>query len=294
MTSSKYACTQTGLTIKSRNLSCGLIICSTSIFCGFLSSVLPLCVSSAKLKQFEALHLQARSPEVSLPPSLLTEFGLHSYCIHLCQVFTLQSVTVARGVGFHWLAQANQRPPLGDEGPVGPTCRARLLHNGRGVGCAPGSSRRYLLPVKQPPRRDSRCQSSFPCVMVAIESETYCFVHRQKPRTQGHHLPKILYLLPFTRSQEQITITTNKNLQGDQTLDINKDTINIKVSPCCMWLPPFLAVYVLVATAKPGSPGKAEASVMGLWNLHHKAGHQVQSISSLSHHQPDRMSATSK
>lgn len=52
---------------------------------------------------------------------------------------------------------------------------------------------------------------------------------------EGHHLPKTLYLLPFiVNNQAQIIIiTTNKNnLQGDQTLDINKDTIDIKESLC--------------------------------------------------------------
>lgn len=113
---------------------------------------------------------------------------------------------------------------------------------------------------------------------------------------EGHHLPKILYLLPFiVNSQEQIITTTNKNnLQGHQTLDINKDTINIKESLCWMWLPPFLGVYMLVATAKPLSWGEAEASVKYLWNLYHKAGHSDPEHKLPLSSQPNRTSAISK
>lgn len=71
-----------------------------------------------------------------------------------------------------------------------------------------------------------------------------------------------IYYLLTVNSQEQIIITTNKNnSQGDQTLDINKDTINIKESACWMWL------CALVAT------GKAAASMKDLWNLRPEAGH---------------------
>ena len=49
-----------------------------------------------------------------------------------------------------------------------------------------------------------------------------------------------------------------------------------------MWLPPFLGVYMLMATAKPLARGKAEASVKYLWNLYHRLDIQIQSTSSLS------------
>lgn len=86
-------------------------------------------------------------------------------------------------------------------------------------------------------------------------------------------------------SQEQIMITTNKNnLQGDQTLDINKDTINIKESLCwcscphswvcrCWWPQPRLCHSGLCLAR------------LDIW---------LQSIGSLSHHQLYKMSAISK
>lgn len=53
------------------------------------------------------------------------------------------------------------------------------------------------------PKEDSRCQSSLPWVTVAIESETHCGVcstksSEHKEPKEGRHLPKTLYLLPFT------------------------------------------------------------------------------------------------
>lgn len=57
---------------------------------------------------------------------------------------------------------------------------------------------------------------------------------------------------------------------------------------------PFLGVYMLVATAKPLSLGKAEASGKYLWNLYHKAGHPDPEYKLPLSSQPNRMSAISK
>lgn len=101
----------------------------------------------------------------------------------------------------------------------------------------------------------------------------HCYVHHPKFQTQGRTRSTKDNLLPFTViSQKQIIITNTNNLQGDQTSDINKYTINIKESLCGRWLPHSwlcMCVCVLVATAKPLSPGKAETLVKYLWNLHH-------------------------
>lgn len=99
-------------------------------------------------------------------------------------------------------------------------------------------------------------------------------VQHQKLQTQGaqRRTPSTkdtLFVTFHMNSQPQIIVTTNKNnLQGDQTSDIHKDTADIKERPCWMWL-----LGGVVATIRPLSPGKAEASVEGSWNLHHKAGH---------------------
>lgn len=58
--------------------------------------------------------------------------------------------------------------------------------------------------------------------------------------------------------------------------------------------PPFLGVHVLVAIAKPLSREKFEASVKYFWNLITRLDVWIQSTSSVSHHQPDRMSAIAK
>ena len=50
--SPRYACTQTGLTVKSRGFKYGLIISPGSIFPCFSQLCPPLCISSAKLQQF--------------------------------------------------------------------------------------------------------------------------------------------------------------------------------------------------------------------------------------------------
>ena len=173
------------------------------------------------------------------------------------------------------IAWANQGPLLGAGDQISPTQNNWLLHNGCGMGCAWRSSQKYLLSVKKLPWVIQQPLmgiadvnlSNLPCDMAAVESETYCSMHHQNPeRKEGHHLPTILYLLPFTvNSQEQIIITNKNNLQGDQTWDINKDTVNRKESLCWMWLLPFLAVCVLVATAKLLSPAKAEAWGGGGW-----------------------------
>lgn len=99
-------------------------------------------------------------------------------------------------------------------------------------------------------------------------------MQHRKLRTQGTRrgtpsTKDTLFVTFHMNSQHQIIVTTNKNnLQGDQTLDIHKDTTDIKERPCGRWL-----LGCVVATARPLPPGKAEASVKGLWNLHHKAGH---------------------
>lgn len=93
-------------------------------------------------------------------------------------------------------------------------------------------------------------------------------------------------LLPFTVNSQEKIITTNKNdLQGDQTLDIKKDTINIKENLC---------VYVLVATAKLLQWEKFVASAKHLCNLHHRLNNRMQNTSSHSPQQPDTIPAISK
>lgn len=82
--------------------------------------------------------------------------------------------------------------------------------------------------------------SSLPCIMLLLEVKlTALYVTKSPEHKEGHLLPKMLYLLPFTvNSQEQIILTINKNnLQGGQTLGINKGTVDIKASLCWMWLP---------------------------------------------------------
>lgn len=67
---------------------------TSSILPWFSQLCPPLCVSSAKLKQFEASHPQPRSPErrVSPPPSLLPTSEIYSNHIHLCHVLA-KSIT---------------------------------------------------------------------------------------------------------------------------------------------------------------------------------------------------------
>lgn len=76
------------------------------------------------------------------------------------------------------------------------------------------------------------CRVSWLLLKVKL---TALYVTKSPEHKEGHLLPKMLYLLPFTvNSQEQIILTINKtNLQGSQTLDINKDTVNIKACVGC-------------------------------------------------------------
>ena len=137
---------------------------TSSIFPWFSQLCPPLCVSSAKLKQFEASHPQPHSPEqrVSPPPSLLPTFEIYSNRIHLCHVLA-KSITVARGHGIPLIGLGQPRPTFGARGWINPTQNAWLLHNGRVVGYAWGSSQKCLfhdkkkLPwvIQQPPM--SRC-----------------------------------------------------------------------------------------------------------------------------------------
>lgn len=85
----------------------------------------------------------------------------------------------------------------------------------------------------------------------------------------------------------------NNNSQGDQTLDINKDTINIKESLCWLWLRhawvgmcwwPQLSLWHRWRLRPEWSP-------CGLCTIRLDSWSQS---STLSHHQPDRMPATSE
>lgn len=101
---------------------------------------------------------------------------------------------------------------------------------------------------------------------------TVLYITKSPKHKEGHHLPKTLYLLPFTvNSQEQIITTINKrNLQrGGQTLDIYKYTVSIKASLCWMWLPhswvclcwwPQLSLCHGEAPLDSASPGRTSGS----------------------------------
>lgn len=116
--------------------------------------------------------------------------------------------------------------------------------------------------IPQPLRRTAgvslACHVSWSLLKVRLTGH----VQHQKLQTQGTQkrtpsTKDTLFVTFHMNSQQQIIATTSKNnSQGDQASDINKDTVDIKESPCWMWLP-----GCVVATARPLSPGKAEASV---------------------------------
>ena len=77
-------------------------------------------------------------------------------------------------------------------------------------------------------------------------------LHYPKSQTQGRtpSIKDTLFVI-FYISQSRKKIIIKNNLHGDRTLDISKDTVNIKERLCSRWLPPFLAVCMLVAAAEP-------------------------------------------
>lgn len=127
--------------------------------------------------------------------------------------------------------------------------------------------------VPQPLRRTAGVSLAghVPWSLLKVRLTAACAAPKA-PNTTQRRTPSTkdaLFVTFHMNSRQQIIVTTNtNNLQGDQTLDINKDTLDMKESPCWMWL-----LGCVGATARPLSPGKAEASVRCLWNPHHKAGH---------------------
>lgn len=105
------------------------------------------------------------------------------------------------------------------------------------------------------------------------------------PNTTQRRTPSTkdtLFATFHMNSRQQIIVTTNtNNLQGVQTLDINKDILDTKESPCWMWL-----LGCVGATARPqGGAFGARITRLDIW---------TQSTGSLSRPQPDRRSAISK
>ena len=93
--------------------------------------------------------------------------------------------------------------------------------------------------IQQPPRRTADVNPVGRESWLLQKVRLNCFVCHQKPETQEHkegcHLPKILCY--FSHEHSKMNNNNNKNnLQGDRTLDINKDTINVKECLCWLWL----------------------------------------------------------
>lgn len=72
--------------------------------------------------------------------------------------------------------------------------------------------------------------SVLPHVGLLLKVKRNRHLHHPKSQTQGRtYLLKTLYLSYFiVNDQEQIIIIIKNNLHGDRTLDISKDTVNIK------------------------------------------------------------------